>query len=129
MYTQKNLNDVIDQLAIKWGNTLDESARRDARIEAESAADPIDQRLRAIVRANTTTERQDGGMSGSLQLFGDFLSAHWYKRKAAEKLLRVRYLRRWYREYRAMTYTSDNILREAAHCRVKAVVMASAGAV
>lgn len=89
----------------------------DMMIERESAADPIDQRLRAIVTTNKNDKPFAYGMTGGLQMFARFNDAKHYKAKAADNLLKARHIRRWYKYHRGINYHSHDYPANAAHCR------------
>lgn len=89
----------------------------DLLIKRESDADPIDQRLRAIVAANKNDKPFAHGMMGGLQLFARLNDPKHYKAKAAENLLEARHVHRWHKYHRGIVHRSHDYPARAAHCR------------
>jgi hypothetical protein len=114
-----NVNALIERIAQETRERYAESDRKNAIIAAESALDPIDNRLRQIIE-NHPKPSLVGGMEGAMTIMMGFVDKNAYKREAARHLLRLRNLRRWHREFNGKEYTSLELLQSALFCRKRA---------
>lgn len=110
---------LIDKLGAQMKAEAESRQDRERILELASKQDPYDQRLRNIIARHTPPQTAHG-MAGAAQVFDNYLSPAWYKMKAAEKLLRVRTLRRWHAEFKGKPYTSKSFVADAGFCRRRA---------